>query len=96
MGTNGPFVSPCRPVSGMSSVGQAPAVPSACGSVAFECAPRWGEKETSVTLAATRYCTDLLEAHSQGGRAGTGTVLCTKCFFATLNLFTTVCGRYYY
>lgn len=65
MGTNGPFVSPCRPVTGMSSVGQAPAVPSACGSVAFECAPRWGGKERSVTLAATRYCTDLLEAHSQ-------------------------------
>lgn len=55
--SNGPFVSPRRPASGTSSVGQAPAVPSACGCVVCGCAPRWGGQDRSVTPAATRYCT---------------------------------------
>lgn len=58
-------LSPCRPVRGMSSVGRALAVQSACGCVGFGCAPRWGGKEKSVTPAAIRYSTDLLRALSQ-------------------------------
>lgn len=64
LGTNDSCL-PLRPVSGMCSVGRAPAAPSACGCVGFGCAPRWGGKERSVTRAAERYCTDLLRAESR-------------------------------
>lgn len=76
---SGPFVAPCRPASGMSSVEQAPAAPSACGSEACGCAPRWAGKERSATRGAARCCRDLLGPQS-GRQRGSGASLPTECF----------------
>ncbi|VCX18671.1 unnamed protein product [Gulo gulo] len=56
----------------MSSVGQAPAVQSACGCVGFGCAPRWGGKEKSVTPAAIR-------SPSSGNASTTPAPACPTC-----------------